>query len=92
MYRQMDIGQRAKELEQLNFQLDVLEGLAEGPYLVGEELSSADAALFPTFVFMTFILEGIFGWEDVFKGRPKLRAYWDQMNEDVDGKRVRVPP
>ncbi|KXZ55975.1 hypothetical protein GPECTOR_2g1527 [Gonium pectorale] len=83
MYRTMDSAEtRAKQIEQIAFQLDVLEGIVQGPYVAGSEVTAADAALFPTFVFFEFILPTYFGWADVFAGRPKLGAWWAAMKAD----------
>lgn len=42
MYRAMpSVEQRAKDLAQLAFQLDVLEGTIAGPYATGPEITSA---------------------------------------------------
>jgi glutathione S-transferase len=52
MYRAMPAEERARGIAQIARQLDVLEGLCEGPYLAGGTLTSADSAVFPTVVFM----------------------------------------
>lgn len=89
MYRgPMDIATRAANIAEIDRQLDILERAFEGPYAAGSEMSTGDFSLFPTFVFMTYILPRHFGWEDVFKGRPKLRAWWDLMLTDADVKKV----
>ena len=36
------------------------------------------------------ILPSIFGWEDLFKSRPKLGAYFAAMQTDEAGARVRA--
>jgi hypothetical protein len=51
-------------------------------------MTTGDSALFPTFVFMTYILPRYFGWRDVFAGRPKLAAWWSRMQQDTHAKRV----
>jgi hypothetical protein len=56
MYSKMETAERAKKLEQLAFQLEVLEGILDGPYMAGTEMSTADSTIFPTMVFMTFML------------------------------------
>ena len=89
MYRPLDIAERAKQIADINRQLDVLEGIVVGPHVIGDELSSADAAIFPTLVFMNFMLPRFFKWADVFKGRPHLKSYWECMNEDPAGAKVR---
>ncbi|GLC43872.1 hypothetical protein PLESTF_001405100 [Pleodorina starrii] len=83
MYRSMDcVETRAAQIGQIAFQLDVLEGLVRGPYAAGSQVTAADAALFPTFVFFEFMLPAYFGWSDVFAGRPKLAAWWAHMKQD----------
>ncbi len=49
MYKKMDAAQRAEQLSQLAYQLDVLEGIMDpvGPYAAGAQLTTADSALFP---------------------------------------------
>ena len=37
------------------------------------------------------MLEPIFGWEDIFKSRPKLGAYYAAVQADPVGARVRAP-
>jgi len=91
MYRgPMDIKERADGIAAIAKQLTVLEDICEaGPYFVGDKPSSADAALFPTFIFMTYILPSKFGWEDVFTGKPKLKAWYENMKQaDAAGARV----
>jgi glutathione S-transferase len=88
MYKKMSAEQRAAELAALAHQLDVLEGLAVGPFLAGGSISSADGALAPTFAFLTYILPRYFGWADVFAGRPKLAAWWAAVNADPVASRV----
>ena len=71
MYKPMDSkSERASQIAQLAKQLDVLEGYMVGPYCVGEDMSYADTALVPTFVFMNYILPKYFGWKTIFEDRP----------------------
>lgn len=88
MYKKMDAQQRLQQLAQIAFQLDVLENLVEGPFVTGSEVSYADAALFPTFVFFNWMLPSKFGWSGVFIGRPKLEAWWNAISADADAQRV----
>ena len=89
MYKPMpSAGQRAKQLNDINFQLGVLEWTIIGPYVCGEEISYADGALLPTFVFYTWILPRHFGWESVFTDRPKLEAWWKAVSADPEAARV----
>ncbi|PNW74809.1 hypothetical protein CHLRE_12g508850v5 [Chlamydomonas reinhardtii] len=89
MYRTMDsVETRAKQIEQIAFQLNVLEGIVQGPFVAGSEITAADAALFPTFVFFDFILPTYFGWKDVFAGKPKLKSWWENMKKDAEGAKI----
>ena len=74
IYRKMEKQTRAEQIGQINMQLDNLEKLVVGPYVVGEELTTADGALLPNLCWMNYILPQFFGWDDVFKNRPKLAA------------------
>ena len=84
----MDKEPRAEQVKQLAAQLDNLETLVVGPHVVGDELTTADGALFPNMCWMIFILPQFFGWEDVFKGRPKLAACWESIQEDEAAAKV----
>lgn len=59
-----------------------------GPFIAGTEVTTADGALFPTFVFLRHILPKYFGWKDVFAGRPKLAAWWDAISKDPEAAKV----
>ena len=78
MYRKMPIDTRAAKIEELSKALDALEQQADpkGPYLVGQELTYADAACFPTLFFLYYMLPRFFGWPGIFRGRPRLEAWW----------------
>ena len=89
MYKPMDSkSERAAQIGQIAKQLDVLEGYMVGPYATGDDVSYADTALVPTFVFMNFILPKFFGWPTLFEDRPKLGKWWALMNEDPEAKQV----
>ena len=92
MYRgPMDVKTRADQLADVAKQLDVIEGamsLRDGPFVAGREPSTADAALFPTYVFIEYILPKHFGWKDVFAGRPRTAEWWEAMRLDTCGARV----
>ena len=90
MYKDMDIAERASKLERLAFQLNVLDSIIQGPYVSGNDMGLADAALFPTLTFCKFMLPEIFGWKQDFMGS-KLQAYWDSMQADADASQVRTP-
>jgi len=89
MYREMDIEIRAEMIKSISEQLDVLEDILVGPYCIGHYMSTADCALFPTFVFMNFILPKYFGWESIWLRRPKLEAWWNQMCSETVPARVK---
>lgn len=80
--------ERFMELKKIAFSLDVLENIVEGPFICGGTMSFGDSALFPTFVFLTYILPRHFGWKSVFTGRPKLREWWDAICADPDAAKV----
>ena len=93
MYRgPMDVAQRAEGVAAVAKQLDALEGVmslrTDGPFVAGREPSTADAALFPTYVFVEYLLPKLFGWDDVFAGRPRTREWWNAMRADTCGARV----
>eukprot|EP00884_Botryococcus_braunii_P012251 jgi/Botrbrau1/21026/Bobra.0144s0038.1 len=87
MYRAMPAEERAAKLKQLNEQLAVLEGMVEGPYVLGDVLSGADAAVFPTLVFMDNMLTEYFGW-DMWGSRPNLHRYYQTIKADPAGAKV----
>ena len=78
----------------LSNQLPVNKGAAGlpangGGRVCGKAFSLADAALFPTLVFILDIAPAVFGWSDPLARRPKLAAHWAEMSEgDAAGKRV----
>ena len=98
-------GSRSAAIRELISQLAVAEDLcdADGPYLTGAEFSLADAALFPTLVFVVDMLQK-FDESFVHGGEaptsaprdaaaealgPKLLAYWAHMTtKDAEAMRV----
>jgi len=96
MYRgPMSPEVRAEQISEIDRLLDVMEktvgGFEPGPYLCGDAPSTADAALFPTFVFMTHLLPKYFGWENVFDGRPSLERWYKHMStEDACAKKIKM--
>ena len=96
MYRgPMSPEVRAEQISEIDRLLDVMEktvgGFEPGPYLCGDKPSTADAALFPTFVFMTHLLPKYFGWENVFDGRPSLERWYKHMStEDACAKKIKM--
>ena len=90
MYRgPMDRGARASGIADIAKQIGVLEEIASrtpGPFIAGTEKSTADAALFPTFVFIEFLLPKYFGWRDAFANAPHLKRWYETMLTDADAK------
>ena len=82
MYRSMTPQERSAGLKQLSAQLDALEDIVAaggGPFIAGDRVTTADAAIAPTVEFMVFILPRVFGWRDVFAGRPALKRWWASL-------------
>jgi glutathione S-transferase len=82
MYRAMEPAARAAGIAQIAAQLDLIEGIAAaggGPFLAGDAVTTADSALLPTVVFMRRMLPDVFGWKDVFAGRPALARWWEAV-------------
>ena len=50
LYKPMDMGPRGENVQEMARQLDVLETYITGPYILGEAMCHADAAIFPTLV------------------------------------------
>ena len=82
MYKGIDLidgPARAAKVAELWKQLGVLNGLIVGPYAVGEVISEADFALWPTLsCFLPFMLPRVFGWGNVMDDEahlPKLKAW-----------------
>lgn len=88
MYRPMGIEDRAEKIERIKEFLDMLELEVDGPFMVGDSISGADATLFPTITFMNFILPAFFGWKSIFTGRPKLEAWWGAMRSNAAAAKV----
>jgi glutathione S-transferase len=92
MYKEMEVMQRVRDIGELARQLRVLEDAMDstGPYAAGASLSTADAALFPTFVFYTHMLPAKFGWRSVFTGKPRLERWWGAMCDEPAAAAVRA--
>jgi len=59
----------------------------KGNFLCGEEISLADATLYPTMVFCTFMLPQFFNCkESEFMG-PRLQEWWNFMSQEVSASR-----
>ena len=60
----------------------------DGQFICGPEPCFADAALFPTWIFMERILPTYFGWDGVFEKRPLTEKWFLAMAADTCGARV----
>ena len=103
MYRgPMPASRRAEDLAVVAKQMDVVERVLadaarertdraaslDGPFACGAEPCFADAALFPTYVFLERILPRYFGWDDVWARRPRTEAWFRAVAGDACGARV----
>lgn len=84
---------RAAKLREIWRQLDELERLhgccgssgSAGQFFVGDTLTLADFAVFPTFVYFVFYLPRVFRWkEGPFHGRPRLRSWFDRLSTTME--------
>jgi glutathione S-transferase len=77
-----------EKLNEVQTRLDQLEGmLSNGPWATGDMFTMADAALTPTVFFLKQFLPAL-GSKDPFEGRPKLAAWWGQIQERPSTKKV----
>ncbi|MCS6925021.1 MAG: glutathione S-transferase family protein [Candidatus Binatia bacterium] len=85
--QQLDDKFIQEKVTEVNNRLDQLEAMLSSPWAAGEMFSLADAALAPTMFFMSNFLPQ-FGSKGPFDGRPKLKAWWDRVQEQPSVKRV----
>mmetsp|Transcript_58546 Transcript_58546/g.104092 ORF Transcript_58546/g.104092 Transcript_58546/m.104092 type:complete len:198 (-) Transcript_58546:92-685(-) len=93
MYKPVDLidaESRASKVAEIAKQLDVLEGLVKGPFCVGEDMTEADLAMYPTFIFFKVMLPRVFSWPDVFHARPKLKKWMHHMETLEPVRRVKA--
>ncbi|MBI3300734.1 MAG: glutathione S-transferase family protein [Deltaproteobacteria bacterium] len=77
-----------EKLADINNRLDQVEAmLSNGPWAIGDMFTLADAALTPTTFFAVNFLPA-FGAKSPFEGRPKLKAWWDHIQERPSTKKV----
>lgn len=105
MYRgPMPVPKRAEDLKQIAKQMEIIEGIlrdaassrsksddagADGPFIAGRDPCYADAALFPTYVFVERILPKYFGWDaDVFGEAPRTKTWFNALARDAGGSRI----
>jgi glutathione S-transferase len=83
LYKPMESAEdRAAQVAQISRQMDIIEHYCIGPFLAGAEMTYADTAIMPTFVFCNYILPRYFGWPTIFENRPKLEVWWNLMLQD----------
>jgi glutathione S-transferase len=87
--QQLDDKFIQEKLADINTRLDQLEAMLapNGPWATGDMFTLADAALTPTMFFMSNFLPQ-FGVKGPFEGRPKLKAWWDRVQERPSAKKV----
>jgi len=85
--QQLDDKFIADKVAEVNNRLDQLEGMIGSPWAAGDAFTLADAALTPTTFFMSGFLPQ-FGSKGPFEGRPKLKAWWDRVQERPSAKKV----
>lgn len=87
MYKKLE-GDRESMVSLMKKGFDGLEAIfdEEGPYIVGKELSVADAFLWGTYPFYDFMLPTFFGWHP-HDGRPKLAAWHAHMCNESQAAR-----
>jgi glutathione S-transferase len=86
--KQRDTKLVEEKLADINSRLDQAEAmLSNGPWAIGDMFTLADAALTPTIFFAVNFLPA-FGAKSPFEGRPKLKAWWDRVQERPSTKKV----
>lgn len=76
-----------EKVKEINDRLDQLEGRIGNPWAAGSTFTLADAALTPTIFFLSGFLPQ-FGSKGPFEGRPKIKAWWDRIQERPSTKKV----
>jgi glutathione S-transferase len=77
----------AEKLADIATRLDQLEATIGAPFAIGSQFTLADCALVPTFFFMA-IVPPMLGGKDPFDGHPKLKAWWEKVQERDSVKKV----
>ena len=83
----MSIDDRWKKLAEIHKQLSFFEKNCKfSPYLCGDIVTHADLTVFPTTVFMEFMLPRVFGWPPIFTEKdtqfPRLSKWAMYMKEN----------
>src|SRR5271156_95740 len=76
-----------ERLAEINTRLNHLESWIGSPWAAGSAFTTADAALTPTIFIMTNILP-MFGAKSPLERRPKLTAWWAQVQERPSSKKT----
>jgi glutathione S-transferase len=77
-----------EKLADISNRLDQVEAtLSNGPWATGDMFTLADAALTPTIFFAVNFLPA-FGAKSPFEGRPKLKAWWDRIQQRPSTQKV----
>jgi glutathione S-transferase len=76
-----------EKVAEVNTRLDQAEATIGSPWAAGSSFSLADAALAPTLFFMQNFLPA-FGSKGPFEERPKLKAWWDNVQNQPSVKKV----
>lgn len=80
--RTMSIEVRAAKVAEIYKQLSWLECQVQLPYLAGNRLSHADCTIFPTILFMEFMLPRVFGWNPIFNTFTELGKWFHNCREN----------
>jgi glutathione S-transferase len=76
-----------EKLAEISGRLDQLEGKIGRPWAAGDAFTIADAALTPTIFLMTNLLP-MFGAKTPLENRPRLTAWWAQVQERPSTKKT----
>jgi len=85
--RKLDESFVQQKLAEIGNHLDQLEATIGSPWAAGDMFTLADAALTPTIFLMVNVLRQ-FGAKGPLEGRPKLAAWWQQVQERPSTKKV----
>jgi glutathione S-transferase len=85
--QQLDDKFIEEKVKEVNGRLDQLEATIDSPWATGASFTLGDAALAPTMFFMTAFLPQ-FGSKGPLEGRPKVAAWWKNVQERPSVKKV----
>ncbi|GMH52514.1 hypothetical protein TrST_g5624 [Triparma strigata] len=88
--RQSAIDEIIKQLNVISSTVEnfyeIEKELEDGVYIVGKDISLADATIFPTLCFTEYMLPKFFGYDNY---NPFLQGYFSNMCEDDNGKVIK---